>query len=110
MGVYSVIAYSFSQRTHELGVRIALGAQAGDVLRLVMGEGLSLVATGVACGLASAIGLGRFVASQLYGVSARDPVSLTLAAVILLSAGVVAGLRPAWRAARVDPVIAMRAE
>jgi ABC-type antimicrobial peptide transport system permease subunit len=75
-----------------------------------MGEGLSLVTVGVAFGLASAVGLGRFVESQLYGVSARDPVSLALAAVILLTAGVVAGLLPAWRPAKVDPVVALRAE
>jgi ABC-type antimicrobial peptide transport system permease subunit len=110
LGLYSVIAYSFSQRTRELGVRIALGAQGADVLRLVLGEGLTLVAIGVALGIVSAIGLGRFVASQLYGVTTRDPISLTLAAIILLIVGVVAGLVPAWLAARVDPVEALRAE
>jgi hypothetical protein len=110
VGTYSTVAFSFGQRTRELGVRIALGAQRGDVVRLVFGEGLSIVAVGVAVGLLLAIALARLVASQVYGVSARDPGVLGVAAILVLSIGVIASIAPAWRAMRVNPVEALRAD
>lgn len=110
IGVYSVIAYAVSQRTHEMGVRVALGAQLMDVLRLVVGEGFRVVAIGALLGVGAAFALGKLVASLLYGVTPRDPVVMVGAAVTLVVVGVVASLLPAWRAARVDPVTALRAE
>jgi hypothetical protein len=110
IGVYSVLAYTLSQRTREIGLRIALGATAGDMRRLVVLEGLRPVAIGAAFGVALALALGRLVASLLYGVSSRDPMTLVVSVGVLLVAGVVAGLIPAWRASRVDPVVALRSE
>ncbi len=110
VGVYGVIAYSFSQRTHELGVRSALGATGADTYRLVLGEALRLMAIGVAAGIALSLALGKLVASMLYATSARDPVVIIGAAVLLGVAGVAASLLPAWRASRSDPMEALRAE
>jgi ABC-type lipoprotein release transport system permease subunit len=110
IGVYSVVAYGVSQRTHEMGVRVALGAQPYDVLRLVLGEGERIVALGVALGVVIALVLGRLVASLLYGVTARDPLVMITAAAVLLTVGLVASVLPGWRATRVDPVAALRAE
>jgi predicted permease len=110
IGVYSVLAYSLSQRVREMGVRIALGAGAGEVHRLVLWDGLRTVMVGAAVGLVLALALGRLVASLLYGVSARDPITMAVSVLVLLGAGAVAGLLPAWRASRVDPVVALRAE
>jgi putative ABC transport system permease protein len=110
VGVYGVIAYSFSQRTHELGVRSALGATGADTYRLVLGEALRLMAIGVAAGVALSLALGKLVASLLYATSAKDPVVIVGAAVLLGLAGVAASLLPAWRASRSDPMEALRAE
>jgi len=110
VGIYSVTSYTISQRTHEMGVRIALGARMGDVLRLVVAEGLRVVVIGVALGIALALALGSLVESLLFGVTARDPVAVAVAAAVLMAAGVIASLVPAWRAARVDPVRALAAE
>lgn len=110
VGVYSVLAFGVIQRKHEVGVRMALGARSADVLRLVVGEGVRLVVVGVLVGTALALGLGRVVASLLYGVSPRDPLVLATVALTLLVAAVAASLVPAWRAARVDPAIALRSE
>jgi putative ABC transport system permease protein len=110
IGVHGVIAYSFSQRTHELGVRTALGASVRDTYELVLGEALRLTAIGVAVGVLLALGLGRLVASLLYATSARDPLVIAIAASVLVGAGTAASLVPAWRAARTDPMIALRAE
>jgi predicted permease len=110
IGVYSVVAYAVSQRTHEMGIRIALGARATDIVKLVLGESSRVVIVGVALGIMAAIALGRFVASLLYGVSARDPLVMASAAVLLLAIGVVASVFPGWRAARVDPSTALRAD
>ena len=110
IGIYSVLAYTLSQRTHEMGVRIALGARAGDVHRLVLSDGLRTVAIGAGIGIALALAMGRLVASLLFQVSSRDPITLIVSVAILLAAGALAGVIPAWRASRVDPVIALRAD
>jgi predicted permease len=110
VGIYSVVAYTFSQRTHELGVRIALGARTSNVLRLVVAEGLRMVLIGIVAGIVLALAAGKLVASLLYGVSPRDPMVLTVVALTLVAVGTLACLLPAWRAGRVDPVVALRAE
>jgi putative ABC transport system permease protein len=108
VGIYGVVAYSVEERTGELGVRLALGAGSHDILRLVIGDGMRPVAVGLGLGLAAALGLGRWIASLLFGVSAIDPstfvgVAASLAAIALLSCWI-----PARRAVRVDPVGALR--
>jgi ABC-type antimicrobial peptide transport system permease subunit len=110
IGVYSVVAYTVSQRTREMGIRIALGARARDVLSLVVGEGSRTVAIGVVLGLVAALAAGRLVAALLYGVTPHDPPVLAGAALVLMAVGAAASLVPSWRAARVDPVIALRAD
>ena len=110
IGIYSTVSYGVSQRTHEFGVRIALGARIGDVLRQVVGEGLRTVAIGVAVGVALALAAGRLVAALLYGVSPSDPAVLALVPAVLLGVSALAALVPAWRASRVDPVTALRTE
>jgi predicted permease len=110
VGVYSTLAYAVSQRTHEMGVRVALGAQATHILRLVVGEGVRTVAVGVVVGAVIALALGRMVASMLYDTSPHEPVVLVASAIVLLGVAVVACLVPAWRATRADPMAALRAE
>jgi predicted permease len=110
IGLYSVIAYDVSQRTRELGVRVALGASAGAVLRLVVGEGVRVVFVGLALGAAVAISLASRVSPLLYEVSAKDPVTYAGVVGVLLVVAVVASLAPALRAARVDPNVALRAD
>lgn len=110
VGIYSTVSYSVSQRTHEFGVRAALGARLTDVLRHVIGGGLRAVAIGVAIGVALTIGAGRLIASLLYDVEPSDPTVLVLVSVALLTVPALAALTPAWRAARVDPVTALKAE
>ncbi|MFN2565239.1 MAG: ABC transporter permease, partial [Gemmatimonadaceae bacterium] len=110
VGLYGVVSYTVTQRTHEMGVRVALGAQARDVARLVMREGVGVTAAGAAIGVAAALAGGRFVQSLLYEVSAWDPLVFAAVAVTLLAVAVAATLVPAWRATRVDPVVALRAE
>ena len=110
IGVYSVIAYTTARRTHEIGIRMALGAEAGDVQRLVIRTGLRLVALGIAIGLVASVVVARLISSQLWGVSAHDPVTLVLVPVLLLVIGVFACWIPARRATRVSPVIALRYE
>jgi predicted permease len=110
VGVYSVIAYTASLRTSEMGIRIALGAKLADITRLVIGEGLRTVAIGVVVGIGLALAGGKLVSSLLYGISPRDPVIITVAAITLGLIGIVACLIPAARAARVDPVTALRAD
>jgi ABC-type antimicrobial peptide transport system permease subunit len=109
-GVYGVMAYSVSQRTQEMGIRMALGAQYGDVVSMVMRQGTVLALLGVVLGVAIALGVTRSLAFFLHGVSPFDPLTFAAAALALLVAGIVATFFPARRATRVDPIIALRAE
>ncbi len=110
VGIYSVTAYAVAQRTHEMGVRIALGATLHDLLTLVVRERLRAVALGGAVGVALALAFGRLVASLLYGVTPRDPISIAAAVLVVIATGVIASLVPAWRAGHVDPVKALSTE
>jgi len=110
VGVFSTVSYSVSQRTHEFGVRIALGAQLADIVRHGLAEGLGTVAIGVVAGIALALATGRLVGSLLYGIRPGDPAVLATVAVGLLAAATAAALVPAWRAGRVDPVSVLRAD
>jgi predicted permease len=110
VGLYSVIAYNVAQRSHELGVRIALGARSPDVVRLVVSEGLRVSVIGVGIGTIAALGAARYVGPLLFGVSPRDPAVLTGVATILVAVAVLASLLPAWRASRVDPSVALRGD
>ena len=110
IGLYGVMAFTVARRTREIGVRMALGAVPGDVVWLVMREVLMLVGTGIVLGLAGAWGLGRLISSQLYGVTASDPVTIAGAAALLAVVALLAGYMPARRATRVNPVLALRYE
>jgi predicted permease len=110
LGIYGVVSYAVSRREREIGVRMALGARASDVLGMVLREGLRLSLVGVAFGIVAALALGRLLASFLYGVSATDPLTYALVAVGLSLTAALASLLPALRAARVDPAISLRAE
>jgi putative ABC transport system permease protein len=110
IGVYGVISYAVSQRTQEIGVRVALGAQRGDVLRLIVGHGAMLGGIGVLIGLAGGLGVTRFLRNLLYGVSPFDPMSFVGVALLLTTIALIASYVPARRAAKVDPVEALRFE
>ena len=108
IGIYAVLAYSVTQRTREIGLRIALGAQPGSVLRLVVREGMTVGLVGIAIGLVGALAMGHALASIVYGVPVRDPATFALVAVALAAISLGACLIPAWRAAKVDPMEALR--
>jgi putative ABC transport system permease protein len=110
LGVYSVLAYTTARRTHEIGIRMALGAKGSDVLGLVLRMGLRLVGIGVGLGLIASLALGRVIATQLWGVSAYDPWTLTCVPALLIITGLLACWLPARRAANVDPLVALRYE
>ena len=110
IGLYSVIAYNVVQRTHELGVRVAFGAQVRDVVQLVLGEGLRLAIAGVVIGGAIALYAGKWVAPLLFKVKPTDPLVFGGVVAVLLVAATLASLIPALRAARVDPNVALRSE
>jgi putative ABC transport system permease protein len=110
IGIYGAVAYSVEQRTGEIGVRMALGAQTRDVLRLIVNQGMRPVIIGLAIGIVSAFALGRLLTSQLYEVSARNPALLVASTVLLAAIALIACLVPARRAAHVDPIQALRAE
>ncbi|HEY9479068.1 MAG TPA: FtsX-like permease family protein [Gemmatimonadaceae bacterium] len=110
VGIYSTVAYMVGQRTHEIGVRMALGAASSNIARVVIGHGVGIVLAGVATGVLASLAMGALVASLLYGVTPRDPVVLGAVAALLLIVAVVACLVPAWRAMRVDPMETLRAE
>jgi len=110
LGIYGVVSYGVGRRTRELGIRVALGAQRGDVLRMILTEGLVLAAAGLAAGLAGALVLTRYLASLLFEVGRLDPATYAAVAATLLAASLLAGFLPARRAMRVDPVTALRQE
>lgn len=110
VGVYSSVAYTISQRTREMGVRVALGASSRSIVRLVVGEGLRVIAIGVALGTVASLGLGSIVSALLYNTSPRDPFVLTASIATLLFVTVAACSIPAWRASRTDPLAALRTE
>ena len=110
IGLYGVISYSVTQRTQELGIRMALGAQPAEISRLVLGQGMRLAGIGAAIGLAVSLGFSRVLRNQLFRVNAFDPLTFTLMALVLIGAALVASYIPARRATRVDPMVALRYE
>jgi putative ABC transport system permease protein len=110
LGIYGVLSYSVEQRRGELGIRMALGAQTGDLRRLVIRQGMTPVAVGLGCGLISALLLGRFVRSLLFGLSAQDPLTIVLVALVVVAAAGLACYIPAARMTRLEPFAALRCE
>jgi putative ABC transport system permease protein len=110
LGIYSTMSYNVTQRTHEFGVRVAVGAELADILRLVLGEGLRVVVAGVVVGAALAVAAGRLIAALLYGIAPSNPLVLASVSALVIAAAVVATLIPASRAAGVDPIAALRAD
>jgi putative ABC transport system permease protein len=110
LGVFSVMSYRVARRTREIGLRMALGAQRGQVLRAVLAEAMRTAAAGVAAGWLGAWLLTRYLASLLFGVKAGDPLTLSAMTVLLIGAAAAASYLPAWRASRLDPISALREE
>lgn len=110
VGVYGVISCAASQRTHEIGIRMAVGAQAIDVLKMILGQGLAIVSIGIVLGLVAAAGMARVVSNFLVGVGSMDPLTYSSAALVLATIALIACYMPARRAMRVDPVVALRHE
>jgi ABC-type antimicrobial peptide transport system permease subunit len=109
-GVYGVLSYTVVQRTPEIGVRIALGAEPGQVVRMVLTTALGLLSLGLGIGLASAWMLSGWLETFLYAMKPRDPAVFATAAGVVVAAGLLAALVPSWRASRIDPVVALRNE
>jgi putative ABC transport system permease protein len=110
IGIYGVLSYSVSQRTRELGIRLALGAQSSDVLRLVIAQGMKLAALGIALGLAMSFVLARLITSLLFGITAYDPATFMVMCMVLIAVGLLACYFPARRALGVDPITTLRIE
>ena len=110
IGIYSVLSYAVRRRVPEIGIRMALGAQTGDVLAMILWQGAKLVAVGVAIGIAVALGLSRLMASQLFGITATDPLTFLAVAALLMAVAIAACYLPALRATRINPVVALRYE
>jgi putative ABC transport system permease protein len=110
VGIFSVMAYTVALRTHEIGIRMALGAQHGNILTLVLHEGVRLISVGILIGVIVSLGLARFLASQISGVSATDPLTFLAVVILFLIVGLIAALLPARRAAGIDPLIALHYE
>jgi putative ABC transport system permease protein len=110
VGIYSVLSYIVRGRSREIGIRSALGARTSDVLRMVVAEGMSPALVGIAIGVIGALGSARILSSLIFGVSASDPLTLAIVAATLGVVALLSSLVPAWRAARVDPMRALRSD
>ena len=110
IGIYGVIGYSVAQRTREIGIRVALGAERRDILKLIVGQGMTLIVIGVGLGLALSFALSRVVQSQLFGISATDPLTFGAIVLLLIVVALLACFFPARRATKVDPLVALRYE
>jgi putative ABC transport system permease protein len=108
--VYSVLSYSVTRRTREIGVRMALGAEAGDVRRMLLGSGLRWLLVGIGLGVPASIGLAKALQNRIWGIKAADPLTLAIVAILLMAAGLAACYIPARRATKVDPMVALRYE
>jgi ABC-type antimicrobial peptide transport system permease subunit len=110
VGLFGLMSYSVARRTNEIGIRMALGARSQDVLRLVMGESMTLVIIGIVIGVAVALGLSRLIATLLFGLAPTDALSLATAVLLMIAVSAFAGYLPARRASRVDPMVALHQE
>jgi putative ABC transport system permease protein len=110
VGTYGVLSYAVSQRAHEMGVRMALGAKTQDIIRLVLARGAQVIGAGIVTGLVAAMGLSRLMARMLYGVTATDPTTFVTVPLVLMAVAIAACYLPARRATKIDPIITLRYE